>query len=117
MHTGLVRRKLFESGRKLMEERRVRCYTFAEILDMVHASACRILLIDAEGADCEILQSMGEFCIARPQPQRWPWIILFESRGYANTPLTPNKEEETVGQLQRWGYILGATPSFCTIER
>ena len=87
-----------------MEERRVSCHTFAEILEMVHASACRILLIDAEGADCEILQSMGEFCNARPQSQRWPWIILFETRGYANTRQSPKQEEETVRQLQLWGY-------------
>ena len=88
----------------LWEERPVTCYTFRQILEMGHASACEILHIDAEGADCEILESMGEFCCQGGQGRRWPRIIKFETRGFANTLFNPEKEDQTIGLLQWWKY-------------
>ena len=60
-----------------------------------HASACEVLHIDAEGADCEILESMGELSLIRG-----PRIIKLETRGLANTLFNPEKEDQTIGLLQ-----------------
>ena len=65
-----------------------------------HESACEVLHIDAEGADCEILESMGEFCCQGGGGRRWPRIIKFETRGFANTLFNPEKEDQTIGLLQ-----------------
>ena len=56
------------------------------------------------GADCELLESMGEFCCQGGGGRRWPRIIKFETRGLANTLFNPEKEDQTIGLLQWWGY-------------
>ena len=89
----------------LLEEREVACYTFGDILRMTNTTGCELMLIDAEGADCEILRSMVENCKSRRPPQ-WPRVILFESRGLGNTPGRPDEDERTVFQLMIHGYHL-----------
>ena len=44
----------------LLEKRQVDCFTFGDILTMTNTTGCELLIIDAEGADCEILRSMVE---------------------------------------------------------
>ena len=58
-------------------------------------SACEVLHIDAEGADCAILESMGELSLIHG-----PRIIKLETRGLANTLFNPEKEDQTIGLLQ-----------------
>ena len=70
----VIRREV-NCGQELCEKRPVICYTFGQILDMVNASACEVLHIDAEGADCEIVESMGDFCSMWDDTQRWPRIF------------------------------------------
>ena len=89
----------------LLEKREVACYTFGDILRMTNTTGCELMLIDAEGADCEILRSMVENCKSRRPPQ-WPRVILFESRGFGNTPGRPDEDERTVFQLMNHGYHL-----------
>ena len=55
-------------------------------------NACEVLHIDAEGADCEILESMGDLSLTRR-----PMIIKLETRGLANTLFSPKKEDQTFG--------------------
>ena len=99
-----VIRRAMNCDQELCEERPVTCYTFRQILDMVNASACEVLHIDAEGADCEIVESMGDFCSMWGDTQRWPRILKFETRGFANTWFNPLKEDQTIELLQWWGY-------------
>ena len=72
------------------------------------ASGCEVLIIDAEGADCEILASMVEACEKEGGPA-WPRVVCFETRGFANTPAEPWTEQLTIHILQDHGYILVST--------
>mmetsp|Transcript_60137 Transcript_60137/g.160022 ORF Transcript_60137/g.160022 Transcript_60137/m.160022 type:complete len:340 (-) Transcript_60137:135-1154(-) len=83
----------------LLEERTVQCFTFEMLLKMHHASSCEVLIIDAEGADCAILQSMIDSC--RRKRVAWPRLIHFETRGLADVKESKGTEEELVTVLQR----------------
>ena len=89
----------------LLEERKVDCFTFGDILKMTNSTGCELLIIDAEGADCEIIRSMVENCKSSRSPQ-WPRVILFESRGFGNSPGGPDEDQRIVLELMKHGYHL-----------
>ena len=66
-------------------------------------NACEVLHIDAEGADCEILESMGDLSLIRR-----PRIIKLETRGLANTLFSPKKNTRpSAAPCRRFGSIGG----------
>ena len=89
----------------LLEERQVPCITFKDVFKMNKAGGCQVLMCDAEGADCEILRSMVKDC-AQPGGPAWPRVVLFETRGIADTTADQRVEERTVILLQEVGYVL-----------
>ena len=89
----------------LLEKREVACYTFGDILRMTNTTGCELMLIDAEGADCEILRSMLKSCRSSRSSQ-WPRVILFESRGFGNSPGGPDEDQRIVLELMKHGYHL-----------
>ena len=96
---------------RLLEERIVACYTFEKVLEMHSARGCEVLVIDAEGSDCAILRSVMS-CCRGSQRCPWPWIIRFETRGFA--PADEGRrgrsgweeEEDVIRELQQEGYLL-----------
>ena len=89
----------------LLVSRSVPCFTFEEIFKLTNASGCEILIIDAEGADSDILRSMIKAC-QKPGGIRWPRVISYETRGWGNTSSEPRKEEETLMMLQENQYLV-----------
>ena len=75
-------------------------FTFSELLASVNSSQCELLLIDAEGADVDILHSMIDACVKKIC--NWPSVIAFETHGHAGVQI----EEDMVRKLQALNYLL-----------
>eukprot|EP00418_Pyrodinium_bahamense_P097182 CAMPEP_0179031348 /NCGR_PEP_ID=MMETSP0796-20121207/11024_1 /TAXON_ID=73915 /ORGANISM="Pyrodinium bahamense, Strain pbaha01" /LENGTH=518 /DNA_ID=CAMNT_0020727537 /DNA_START=139 /DNA_END=1693 /DNA_ORIENTATION=- len=63
---------------------RARAVTYGGLARMLHFNGVEVLLIDAEGYDCKILQSMIDHCTQQGNEKAWPDIIQFETMGHSN---------------------------------
>ena len=55
--------------------------TYGALSQRLHFSGVEVLLIDAEGFDCQILHSMLDYCNREGGEGSWPDVIQFETRG------------------------------------
>ena len=62
---------------KLLEKREVRWYTYEGVLKLHNANGCEILVVDAEGSDYAIIDSMITAC--EEGYSSWPTIVVYES--------------------------------------
>ena len=94
------------------EQVEVAALSYATLSHMLDIGGVEILMIDAEGHDCQILQSMIEHCIAEESRNvhAWPEVVQFETMGHSNHVGDPSEnsssEQDTIRSLQSWGYLL-----------
>ncbi len=97
------------------EEVEVAALSYATLCQMLGIGGTEILMIDAEGHDCRILQSMIEHCIAEENRHvhAWPDVIQFETMGHSNKVDDPaehsTSEEDAIRSLESCGYVLLST--------
>ena len=71
--------------------------TYGGLADLLQFSGTELLVIDAEGHDCQILESMIEYC--QQNSHVWPDIICFETLGHSDRIDGPAAEESMVRSL------------------
>jgi len=65
-----------------------------------------VLMIDAEGHDCQILQSMIDHCQAEGNGAAWPDMIQFETMGHNDCKDGCGAEENMLKRLEEHGYVV-----------
>lgn len=91
---------------------RARAISYGALVQKLGFSGVEVLLIDAEGYDCKILQSMIEHCSLPENQQAWPELIQFETMGHSNymgKGSARNLEDEMCATLEQCGYRLVCT--------
>ena len=90
--------------------------TYGGLADLLQLSGTELLVIDAEGHDCQILESMIEYC--QQNSHAWPDIICFETLGHSDRIDGPTAEESMVHSLvQDCGYCLVVSGHDTTVIR
>ena len=92
--------RLSATAKSLMDVRKVPVFTFDYNLTHHRIKGCEVLVIDAEGADCVILESVIGTCTSKDI--MWPWVVRFEAQGHAGQ----GNEEAMLCTLQSHGYLL-----------
>lgn len=88
-----------------MEPIRARAFSYSEMSSMLNFNGVEVLIVDAEGHDCRILQSMIDHCNSHEStPQDWPDVIQFETMGHCDRVDGSGVEDRTVRSLQFHGY-------------
>mmetsp|Transcript_79173 Transcript_79173/g.183710 ORF Transcript_79173/g.183710 Transcript_79173/m.183710 type:complete len:556 (+) Transcript_79173:72-1739(+) len=88
---------------------KARAVTYGFLARMLRFSGVEVLLIDAEGYDCKILQSMIDHCTELGNGQAWPDVIQFETMGHSNWMVdssSKDMEAETCRSLESHGYVV-----------
>ena len=83
--------------------------SYASLAQMLGFSGVEILVIDAEGHDCEILQSMIDYCKLASNNHSWPQVIQFETMGHNNDVGIRTAEQDMIQSLVSCGYRLVCT--------
>ena len=81
--------------------------TYGDLSRMLNFHGTEVLVIDAEGYDCHILQSMIDHCI--DSAIDWPDVIQFESMGHSNCIQGADVEDDMLEKLENLGYITVTT--------
>lgn len=84
------------------------CLTYGELSERLHFSGVEVLLIDAEGFDVRIIESMLDHC-RKAGIDSWPDIIQFESMGHCDKIDGRGSEEAVLQSLEGAGYLIAAT--------
>mmetsp|Transcript_31857 Transcript_31857/g.75600 ORF Transcript_31857/g.75600 Transcript_31857/m.75600 type:complete len:548 (-) Transcript_31857:60-1703(-) len=80
--------------------------TYGALARMLHFRGVEVLLIDAEGYDCKILQSMIDHCAQTKGDEEWPEIIQFETMGHSNWMKDSDQEAAMCRTLEGHGYTV-----------
>ena len=75
--------------------------TYGDLSDGLRFCGAEVLLIDAEGHDCQILKSMLDHCGRQGNEHHWPDIIQFESMGHCDKIDGEGAESNVVRALRR----------------
>ena len=78
--------------------------SYADLSWLLRIGGVEVLLIDAEGHDCRILQSMIDHCAV--YPGAWPDVIQFETMGLNDMQGSYNTKEHMLDLLNKHGYVL-----------
>ena len=78
--------------------------SYADLSWLLRIGGVEVLLIDAEGHDCRILQSMIDHCAV--YPGAWPDVVQFETMGLNDMQGSYNTEEHMLDLLNKHGYVL-----------
>ena len=78
--------------------------SYADLSWLLRIGGVEVLIIDAEGHDCRILQSMIDHCAV--YPGAWPDVIQFETMGLNDMQGSYNTEEHMLDLLNKHGYVL-----------
>jgi len=92
-----------------MQPIRARAISYGALVKKLGFSGVEVLLIDAEGYDCKILQSMIDHCSIPTNQQAWPELIQFETMGHSNWMGNGSKEDlenEMCEKLEQFGYLV-----------
>jgi len=92
-----------------MQPIRARAISYGALVQRLGFSGVEILLIDAEGYDCTILQSMIDHCSLPGNQQAWPELIQFETMGHSNcvgNDSAKDLEKEMCSTLEQFGYMV-----------
>ena len=77
--------------------------TYGDLSRMLNFHGAEVLVIDAEGYDCHILQSMIDHC--NQHGDVWPDVIQFESMGHSDCVQGADVEDDMLEKLENLGYI------------
>ena len=72
-------------------------------------SGVEVLVIDAEGFDCQILRSMLDYCSQPGRRDSWPSVIQFETMGHSDKIDGSGAEQAILHSLTHAGYLLAAS--------
>jgi len=92
-----------------MQPIRARAISYGALVQTLGFGGVEVLLIDAEGYDCKILQSMIDHCSAPGNQQAWPELIQFETMGHSNwmgNGSAKDLENEMCSTLEQFGYMV-----------
>ena len=89
-----------------METIKARAVTYGSLVDWLNFNGVEVLMIDAEGHDCQILHSVIEFCSRSSDDQCWPQILQFETMGHCDRLYGAYSEEDMLRWLDHCGYIV-----------
>lgn len=84
----------------------VKTFTFGGLARSLRFVGAEILLIDAEGYDCQILQSMIEYCAEVGDARCWPDVIQFETLGHSDKIEQDYAERNMIRALKNSGYMV-----------
>ena len=87
----------------LLEKREVECFTYDGVLRKHNASGCEILIVDAEGGDCAIVNGMIHACTMGLTT--WPTLVRYETRRENYDPYGSKEEEDLLRRLQGLDYM------------
>ena len=79
--------------------------TYGDLHCMLNCSGTELLVIDAEGHDCQILRSMIDYCTNKAD-SAWPTIIHFETQGICDVVDGSGSEDRVISALESLGYLL-----------
>lgn len=97
---------------------KAKAVTYDALSRMLHFSGVEVLLIDAEGCDCKILQSMIEHCKQQGRERAWPDVIQFETMGHSNrVGCGYDAEDEMCRALEASGYFVACYGSDTQVVR
>ena len=88
-----------------IETAKVAGITYEALHDLLNFSGTELLLIDAEGQDCQILRSMIEYCKTKNN-SAWPNVIQFETQGICDIIDATNSEDNMISTLGSLGYLV-----------
>lgn len=91
--------------------------TYGALSHRLHFSGVEVLLIDAEGFDCQILHSMLDHCNREGGKESWPDVIQFETMGHSDKIDGCGSEDAILDCLRRAGYLLAASGSDTQVVR
>eukprot|EP00416_Gambierdiscus_australes_P036649 CAMPEP_0171105732 /NCGR_PEP_ID=MMETSP0766_2-20121228/63315_1 /TAXON_ID=439317 /ORGANISM="Gambierdiscus australes, Strain CAWD 149" /LENGTH=321 /DNA_ID=CAMNT_0011566663 /DNA_START=11 /DNA_END=973 /DNA_ORIENTATION=- len=97
-----------------------RAVTYGVLARVLRFSGVEVLLVDAEGCDCRILQSMIDHCTQWDNIKAWPDVIQFETMGHSNwmaDSSSRNMEAETCRALESHGYVVACYGSDTQLVR
>ena len=87
---------------------KARALTFGDLARLLRFAGTELLVIDAEGYDCRILDSMIDYCKGVDSLNNnnnvWPDVVCFETQGHCDAIDGPSTEEKTVTRLKMHGY-------------
>ena len=86
------------------EERTVQCISYHELVSKLGIKGTELLIIDAEGFDCEIIRSVADHC--KHWPEHWPDVLHVEMKGHCDKKFGHGTEFLTRRYLYRLGYRL-----------
>ena len=67
--------------------------TYGKLASLLHFTGTEVLVIDTEGHDCQILESVIEYCQKASNSCAWPDVISFETQGHCDKIEGPSTEE------------------------
>ena len=80
--------------------------TYDGLAGLLNFVGTDLLVIDAEGHDCKILESMINHCQAQGNLSAWPNVIQFETMGHSDQVEGPFSEWAMVECLKSHGYLV-----------
>jgi len=92
-----------------MQPIRARAISYGALVQKLGFRGVEVLLIDAEGYDCKILQSMIDHCSLPGNQHAWPELIQFETMGHSNwmgNGSAKDLENEMCSTLEQVGYMV-----------
>ena len=91
-----------------MEPIQVRGLSYCDLCRTLRFSGVEVLMIDAEGHDCQILLSMIEYCSTEDNSHAWPDVIQFETMGHSNLIDGGDAEGNIFRTLRECGYLIAS---------
>ena len=81
-------------------------FTYGALTDKLSFGGVEVLMIDAEGHDCQILLSMIDHCTAPGNHDHWPDIVQFETMGHSDKIYGEGSEVAIIRELESHGYTV-----------
>ena len=91
-----------------LEPIQIQVWSYVRLARELDFCGCEVLLIDAEGYDCQILRSMVNHCKKEDQCGReaWPNVVQFETMGHCDRREGDDAELNTIKLLEHHNYVL-----------
>merc|ERR1712194_412724 len=94
-----------------VETLRTPVWTYGQLAEKYDFCSTEVLLIDAEGHDTRIVNSVIEHCKEKETQGKWAWpsIIVFETSGICDFALSDGAESGAIKRLEECGYFIFLT--------
>ena len=87
---------------EMLSTQEVQVWTWAKLAKTLNFTGCEVVIIDAEGYDTKILQSLLRYC--REHQGAWPELIQFETMGHCDRLEFLGAEKEVLDDFKQEGY-------------